>query len=67
SGKNLHIPPEGMAYLNKEINQSGSVTVTLEEKARRITDLFTQEEIARDTAEFSLQSGQPHTWLLRIE
>ena len=67
SGKNLQIPPEGKAYLQKAIDQSGGVTVTLEEKARRITDLFTEKEFARDTAEFTLKSEQPHTWLLGIE
>ena len=63
----LRIPPEGKDYLTTEIDQSGVVTVTLEGKAKRVTDLFTGEEIARDTAEFTLKSEKPHTWLLGIE
>lgn len=67
SGKDLRIPPEGKDYLTTEIDQSGIVTVTLEGKAKRVVDLFTGEEIARDTAEFTLKSEKPHTWLLGIE
>ena len=67
SGKNLRLPPEGKSFLEKEIDQSGVVKVTLEKKAKCITDLFTGKVIARDTADFSLSSEQPHTWLLKIE
>lgn len=67
SGKDLRIPPEGKSFLTGEIDQSGEVTVTLEKEAKRITDLFTGEEIARDTAQFTLKADQPHTWLLQID
>ena len=68
SGKNTNIPPESRIMKRKNyLNQSGKVTVTLKKKAKTVTDCFTGKIIARDTNTFTLQSNQPHTWLMEVK
>ena len=68
SGKNTNIPPESRIMKRKNyLNQSGTVTVTLKKKAKTVTDCFSGKIIARDTNTFTLQSNQPHTWLMEVK
>ena len=66
SGKNTNIPPESR-IMNGYLSQKGSVTVKLKKKAAKITDCFTGKVIAKDAQTFTLESDQPHTWLMEIE
>ena len=66
SGKGGKVAPES-SVSKPYISLSGQAVVKLEKTARQVTDLFTGKVIARDTAQFTLKSEQPHTWLLKIE
>ena len=66
SGKGGKVAPES-SVSKPYISQAGKVVVTLEKKARRVTDLFTGKVIAENTRQFQLASETPHTWVLEVE
>jgi hypothetical protein len=66
SGKGGKVAPE--SNVSKPfISQEGTVVVTLEKAAKRVTDIFTGKVIAQNTKQFTLTSNKVHTWVLEIE
>ena len=66
SGKETLIPMES-CVMHGQIDQSGVAEVKLEAPAKKATDLFTGEIVAKDADRFTLHSERPRVWLLELE